>query len=72
MALASKKTIRISITLLEEQYTEILHIAEANRISAAEVIRQAVGNLLNDSVRRSESGGDIATGSKKARRAGTQ
>lgn len=39
---------RLSVSLTEEQYAELIEIAEKNRVSVAWVIRGAIERLLRD------------------------
>lgn len=49
MALESKKTVRFSITLVEEQYKKISSLAERNDVSVAWIVRQAITQFLEES-----------------------
>ncbi len=39
---------RLSVSLTEEQYEELLGIAEQNKVSVAWVVREAIERLLHD------------------------
>lgn len=43
----SRRTVRTSVTLSEKSYWEIQALAEANDVSTAWIIRQAVANYLS-------------------------
>jgi len=44
----SRRTVRTSVTLPEKSYSEIQALAEANDVSTAWIIRQAVTSYLAD------------------------
>ncbi len=46
MALESKKTVRLSVTLLEGQYARVNEIAQQTDVSTAWIIRKAVAQFL--------------------------
>lgn len=43
-----KASHRLSVSLTEEQHTELLEIAEKNKVSVAWVVREAIERLLQD------------------------
>lgn len=52
-AIAKKKSTpkaphRLSVSLTEEQYSELTEIAEKNKVSIAWVVREAIERLLRD------------------------
>ncbi len=54
MPLASRKmstpkaSHRLSVSLTEEQHSELIEIAEKNKVSVAWVVREAIERLLRD------------------------
>lgn len=44
----SKASHRLSVSLTEEQHSELLEIAEQNKVSVAWVVREAIERLLRD------------------------
>jgi hypothetical protein len=61
MAPAIKKTVRMSIRLLEEQHREIMRLAEDKRISAL-AIREAVDAYLESAPPQAASQGKRRSG----------
>lgn len=43
-----KTSHRLSVSLTEEQHSELIEIAEKNRVSVAWVVREAIERLLRD------------------------
>ncbi|PJE26426.1 Ribbon-helix-helix protein, copG family [Pseudooceanicola antarcticus] len=43
-----KASHRLSVSLTEEQHTELLEIADKNKVSVAWVVREAIERLLRD------------------------
>lgn len=46
--LPPKASHRLSVSLTEEQHTELAKIAEKNKVSVAWVVREAIERLLRD------------------------
>lgn len=44
----SKASHRLSVSLTEEQHTELIEIAKKNKVSVAWVVREAIERLLRD------------------------